>query len=101
MVAQMLLLATLLGGPLTSTNNEAALKAIQRLYQYSTHAVEVDPAELQQLLASVEAKLGSLGGETARTYERLAAEVHKDRPDGREIRVVASDLYRVVESQDG
>jgi len=100
MIGQMLLMAALLGGPVASASNDEALKAIQRLYQYSTHAVQVEPAELQRLLSAVEAQLGSPSGEAARVYERLAAEVQKDQPDGREIRVVASDLYRVVEDQD-
>jgi hypothetical protein len=75
--------------------------AIQRLYQYATQAVQVEPAEMQRLLANVEARLESPAGDVARIYEQLAAEVRRDQPDGREIRVIASDLYRVVEGEDG
>jgi hypothetical protein len=100
MVTQILLLATFLVWP-TGADNDPALKAIQELYQYATQAVQVEPAETQRLLANVEAQLESPSGEVARIYERLVAEVRTEQPDGREIRVIASDLYRVVENQEG
>ncbi|CAN5825364.1 hypothetical protein BH24GEM1_BH24GEM1_23670 [soil metagenome] len=100
MVTRILLAAALLGGPAAMNSNDEARQAVQELYQYSTSAVKVEPAEVQRLLAEVEQRLESPSGETARAYERLAAEVQKDQPDGREIRVVASDLYRILADQD-
>ena len=101
MVTQIMLAAALLGAPAAMTDNDEALQAVQELYNYATHAVRVDPAEVERLLAEVEARLESPSGVAADAYERLAAEVRKDPPDGREIRVVASDLDRALLNEEG
>jgi hypothetical protein len=99
MMNHILLLGVILGGRTAALGNEELLEAIQNLYQYSTQAVQVEPSEMQRLLAEVDSQLQNPEGEVAQTYERLAAGAQKDQPDGREIRVIARDLYGLVENQ--
>ena len=99
MIATVLLAGALfLAAPATSLTaaNEEALKAVQELYDYSTRAVEVDPAKVQQMVAKIEAQLDSPRGDVAQAYQQLRSEAEKDQPHGRDLRVYASTLYSAL-----
>jgi len=98
MIGHFALLAALISAPPDRTNEEA-LEAIQELYQYSTQAVQVEPAEVRRLVQMVRDRLEEPSGAAAQLLERLTAEAQQPQPDGREIRVHASDLYRIVEGR--
>jgi hypothetical protein len=99
-----MLTAILLGGmlglnPLAPESRDSALQAVQELYQYSTSSVEVERDQVQEMLARIESLLEQPQGETASAYQQLEAEARKEQPDGRELRVLARDLYVAIESE--
>jgi transcription termination factor NusB len=97
MLPEILISGLLMGGPMGLSGNEEALRAVQKLYQYSTQSVQVEPNEMQRLLTEVESRMESPSAEAGSAFEQLAAEVRKDQPDGREIRIYARQLYRALE----
>lgn len=102
MLPNILIAGMLFGGTqLAGGYNEEALKAVQELYQYSTNSVQVEPTRVNELLSSIESRLDSPQGETAQAYERVAEEARKAQPDGRELRVLARELYRAIELEQG
>jgi hypothetical protein len=98
MIGHLALLATLVAGQ-PEPKTEEALEAIQELYQYSTQAVQVEPAEVRRLVEVVRDRLEEPTGEAAELLELITTEAQQQQPDGREIRVHASNLYRIVERQ--
>jgi hypothetical protein len=99
MITTILLMGALYGGAsLKGATNEEALKAVQELYQYSTNSVQVESDTVQEMVARIEGHLAEPEGETARAFEQLVAEARRDQPDGRELRVLARELYVAIES---
>lgn len=91
-----ILLSAALAGPAVQGGNEEAREAVRELYTYATQSVQVDAAKVQQMVNKIETHLGEPSQESARALEPLAAAAREDDPDGREIRVMARELYRTL-----
>ncbi|HUF34825.1 MAG TPA: hypothetical protein VMN37_02695 [Gemmatimonadales bacterium] len=96
MLFETMLSVALLGDPATVAGNDDARQAVRDLYTYSTQSVRVDPAEVRRMVGEIESSLGEADGEAARAFTQLAEAARSDQPDGREVRVLARDLYWVL-----